>query len=139
MFACGDKGTDGPKNEIKEGTYVGTVIADLNDGTPVYTINDVNVELTSNENGTVDVKMLDVKFAEAMPVSINITAPGITATKTEEGHAFSGKDIIPLVMGGPNKDYMITSLSGTLIGETLSFEMTSKGYSLTYTGTSKTE
>jgi hypothetical protein len=79
--------------------------------------------------------MLQVKFAEAMPVALDITIPGATLTKTDNGYSISGDEIIPVAMGGPNERFKITDLEGSVSAETLSVSFVCMSFPVEFTGT----
>lgn len=138
--ACADKGTEDPKPEVEDGTYVGKLVVDQNDGTN-YEQEDVSVEFTLNENGTADIKMLKVAFNKKMKekVTIDMTITSVIATKTSEGYSVTGDNIIPLSGTTPFPVYTISNLTGNVTTQNITLDMMCGEYPLTYTGIAKTE
>lgn len=133
VVACGDKGNEEGTKQPKSSKYIGTMVVDQNDET-TFTMQDVIVELVVDGNKA-EIKMNKVKFAEAMPVTLDMTIPGVTAVKTDATTALSGDNIIPLAMGGKFPNYTITGLTGTATVNNISLSMMCGEYPLTYTGT----
>lgn len=106
---------------VKDGTYVGTVTVDQNDGTK-YTQENVTVMLQLNE-GKATIKMMQVAFSDKMPVKLDMTIPGITTAEVAEGLAISGNNIVPQAMGGDFPKYTIQNMVGKVTTAELSFDM----------------
>jgi hypothetical protein len=118
------------------GAYTGT--ATVAPGTANELIlENIEVTFTANEAGTsADIEMLKVKFAAAMPLTIDMMIPGAKLTQTNPGYAISGENIVPTYMKGtPYPERTITGLTGRATDQTLSFEMMCGTYSLSFTGT----
>ncbi len=79
--------------------------------------------------------MYRVQFAEAMPVKLDMTIPGVECKSVGERIELSGERIIPLAMGGEFPRYTITSLRGTLTDSELQLSMNCGEFPLTYSGT----
>lgn len=136
MTSCkDDTPTEDPKPD--NGAYTGTV--DVAPGGPMaYTQPNTEVALTvAQDNSVVEIKMKQVKFAAAMPVSLDITLPGVTLTKLDTGgYKISADEIIPIAGGGPNEKYKITELSGTISSgdRALTFSFVCMSLPVTFTG-----
>ncbi len=137
--ACGEGNETVPETPltVEDGTYIGTLRVNQNDGS-FYTREDVRVEVTVNDNGLADIKMLQVSFSARMPLSLNMTIPAVSLTEslTESVPKFllSGNNIIPLAMGGEFPQYTITGLAGELTAERISFEMLCGAYPVEFAG-----
>ncbi len=107
----------------------------------VFTLENVRVEFTvDTDDETVGViKMMGVKFAETMPLTLDMTIAGVGVTSTADGYSISGDGIVPTAMMGPNEtpfpQYTITKLNGTATAEELTFEMLCGGSPVDFTGT----
>jgi hypothetical protein len=137
LASCNDNNNP-PKPPLPdEGTYTGTV--SVAPGTEnAFTLGNVAVKFDSNDAGTsADIEMLQVKFAEAMPVALDITIPGATLTKTADGYSISGDEIIPIAMGGPNERFKITDLEGSVSAETLSVSFECMTFPVKFIGTAE--
>lgn len=139
FIAC-DKDKD-PKKEDKtldvtEGTYVGVVSIDQNDGT-FYTQDSIKVEVLKTDDNTITLTMRKVKFAERMPMTLDMTIAGVITESTASEILMSGENIIPTAMGGKFPEYTITALDGKLTSESISFSMMCGVYPLTYSGVSQ--
>ncbi|MDR2890414.1 MAG: hypothetical protein LBV18_02260 [Alistipes sp.] len=131
--------------------YVGTVTVAT--GTPMeFTLENATVEFAVAENAgnaetaettakeaTAEIKMLGVKFAVAMPVTVDMTIPGVALTATAEGWSLSGDEIVPIAMGGPYPERIVTDLTGTATEQELSFSMTCKELPVSFTGARRGE
>ena len=129
-----DEPTDPPVEPVTvtDGTYVGTLTVDQNDGT-VYTQENVSIEFETEE-GIATIKMVQVSFSSRMPLKLDMTIPDITAAEAAEGLSLSGDVIVPLAMGGPFPAYTITGLTGEATPQAISLEMMCGDYPLTFTG-----
>ncbi len=111
----------------------------------IFTLEVVRVEFSVFlEDRTVGIiKMIGVKFAEAMPLTLDMTIAGVTVTETAEGYSISGEGIVPTAMMGPNEtpfpQYSITSLEGTATEGGLTLSMNCGTSPVSYTGTSHTD
>ncbi len=113
--ACSD---DDDKDDpvIKDGvySYIGDIVVDQTDGT-FFTDKDVQVDLTFNkEDKTVKMVVNKVKFAENMPVEIDMTVDGLTYAQYGDELHIVGTYLVPTAMGGPFPAYEITGFGGRL-------------------------
>ena len=130
--ACEEKEpTDNPVT-VEDGTYIGTLTVDQNDGT-FYTQDNVSIVLEVEENSAT-IKMMQVSFAPTMPIRLDMTIPDITTVTLSEGLSLSGDNIIPLAMGIEFPIYTITELIGEVTPQTIYFEMMCGTYPLTFSG-----
>ena len=130
-----DAGKD-PGNILGNGTYVGTVTVT----TPAFEKDDVEVKVTfADDRKTAKIEMFKVKFAETMPVTLDIKIPGVTAKEVSgsDGMSLSGENIIPLVGTNPYPLYTITGLTGTVTASELTLSMTMGAFPTTYSGTAE--
>lgn len=133
-----DKNDSKPEPPVFNGyTYIGTVEVDQQDGT-TYPCPDVAVQLLPQSDGTVQMKMLQVRFAENMPLKLDMTVSGIGYTADKEDIVLHGNNLIPEAMGGPFPAYTITDLAATGDNHALTLSMTCGGkFPLRYSGTAK--
>jgi hypothetical protein len=133
LFAsCGDDKTIPlPDN----GNYIGTF--SVAPGTPdAFTIDNIEVKLTVGKDGkTADIEMLNVKFAERMPVTMDIVIPGVTLTpETADEYRLScGVDgIVPTLGGKEQPDRLITDIEGRVILEQPTYSSLLESLSLSF-------
>lgn len=138
LFAsCDNKPTPEPDPLPDDGAYTGTVTA-LAGTENEFILENAKVEVIIDEAAsTAEIKMLQVKFSERMPVKIDIAIPGATLIRTTGGYTVScgTEGIVPIAMGGPYPDRTITELTGTVTAETLTLGMECGGDPMTFTGT----
>lgn len=115
-------------------TYMGDLIVDQNDGT-TYTDKGIKISVAyDTENATATMIFYQVKFAERMPVRLDMTVSGVGYTVTASNIAIVGNNIVPYAMGGPFEQYTITNLSGTVTGEDMTFTMKCGPYPVSFKG-----
>ncbi len=130
-------GNSGPGNPAPDdGAYVGTVSVGV--GTDdAFTLEDTRVVFTVHEGETTaDIEMMQVKFALAMPLKLNVLIEGVTLTPAAGGYSVScGADgIVPSALEGrPFPDYTMTEIDGTALS------MMCGPYPLSFTGTRSAE
>jgi len=124
---------DTPPEKIEDGTYVGLLSVE-NSGNE-FQLENIHVVVEINEDNTLNFTMMAVKFAQAMPVTIDMNVAGVTTSEVENGLILSGDNIVPTaMMGTPFPQYTITELSGTLTTQTLEFSMICGGNPVTFSG-----
>lgn len=136
VVAC-DRDDEEEKYEPADKCYVGELSVDQNDGT---TFKQQNVEVKCDiDTDAAPVKMTiymnKVKFAEAMPIKLDMTIPAVDCTVSGGRIDISGDGIVPLAMGGEFPKYTITDLRGTIENGTMTLSMTCGEYPLSYIGT----
>ncbi len=133
--AC-DKDDDVENNESVDKCYVGELSVDQNDGT-TFKQQNVKVEYeidTDDAPLKMTICMYEVKFAEGMPIKLDMTIPAVDCTVSGGRIDISGDGIVPLAMGGEFPAYTITDLSGTIENGTMKLSMTCGVFPLSYTG-----
>lgn len=133
MVACDNEDNKTPQKPKPKG-YVGELSVDQTDGT-FFKQQGVSVRYGINDDHTIDIYMYRVQFAEAMPVKLDMTIPGVECNAVDGRTELSGERIIPLAMGGEFPRYTITGLRGTLTDSELHLSMTCGEFPLTYSGT----
>ena len=128
--------------------YVGKlVVTDVTTGEVTYTDNEAKVTLAipNVTEPKMDIVFNGVKFAELMPIKLNLAMLGIpfkttvSEDETTINYIFEAKDVIPTVGGTPYDKYKVDVIEGC-IGRTvdIKFEMRSKD-KIVYFTNSKSE
>ena len=117
-----------PTETVYSGTM--TVVADGKDNVS----ENVKVNVSFQEDGTATIIFNKVKFVPQMPVSLDVTVPGVTCETRENEIILSGNDIVPLAMGMPYERYKVTSLNGKIIAGKLTVSLNFGGYATSYVG-----
>jgi hypothetical protein len=138
FVSCGDDKTTPDDPQLPDnGNYVGTLTVMAGTDSE-FTLEDVEVTFAvSEDETTADIEMLKVKFAEAMPVTLDVFIPAVTLNSTTSGYTVScGEEgIIPTAMNGTEfPDKIFTEMSGSVTTTTMSLEMKSGGDPLTFEG-----
>lgn len=114
--------------------YVGTVSVDYEGG--VVDNPGIQVAFLPSEDGKqADIIIYKIKFVPKMPVRIDVTIPAVAVVKESEGVSFSCNNVVPLALGGEYPKYNVTSLDGTLTGDSLSFSLNFGEYPTRFKGT----
>ena len=83
----------------------------------------VNVNVNLQDDGTATIIFNKVKFGPQMPVSLDVTVPGVKCEIRENEIILSGNDIVPQTMGMPYEKYKVTSLTGKIISGKLTISL----------------
>lgn len=95
---------------------------------------EVNVILYT-KSGKLDIEFEGVKFVPQMPVTLDVTVPGVDYVEKNGRVEFSGDGVIPLSGGVvPFPNYTVTSLSGTLDKSRISMKLNFGEYPVSYEG-----
>jgi hypothetical protein len=138
-FACTEEKDETVNNttieETSSANYAGTIT--VGEGSGAFSEDSISIE-TKLSSGKMNAKLLQVKFAQAMPLRIDMEINGIDYVKQNTGsYTLTGNNIIPIVMDVEYPSYTITNLSGTIINNVLSLSMTCGSYPVIYVGTLK--
>lgn len=117
-----------PTETVYSGTM--TVVADGKDNVS----ENVKVNVGFQEDGMATIIFNKVKFVPQMPVSLDVTVPGVKCEIRENEIILSGNDIVPLAMGMPYAKYKVTSLSGKIIAGKLTISLNFGGFATSYAG-----
>lgn len=117
-----------PAETVYSGTM--TVVAGGKDNVS----ENVNVNVNLQDDGTATIIFNKVKFVPQMPVSLDVTVPGVKCEIRENEIILSGNDIVPLAMGMPYEKYKVTSLSGKIISGKLNISLNFGGFATSYVG-----
>lgn len=115
-----------PAETVYSGTM--TVVADGKDNVSE------NVNVSLQDDGTATIIFNKVKFVPQMPVSLDVTVPGVKCECRENVIILSGNDIVPLAMGMPYAKYKVTSLSGKIIAGKLTVSLNFGEFATSYVG-----
>lgn len=74
-------------------------------------------------DGTVDITLYEISFSPRMPMTLDMTIPGVKLSQVSGGYSLSAESIVPLALGRPFEQYMVTKLTGTLSTTGLSLKM----------------
>lgn len=125
-----NEGTEITKpQEKKHETFLGTI------NVGEYSKPDVKTELCYESQTELKIKLNKVRFAEAMPIELDIELRGITYTEDNSVIRFEAAELVPYVAGGEMPDYKMTNLSGKVENNTLQLQCSCKGMLMEYTGT----
>ena len=118
----------------KTPAYSGTVIT--NEGKKdEFTQKNIKVQISkSDDDNYLEIKMLRIKFAKAMPVTIDMLLQDIKLTKDGESYTFSEDKIIPFTLGAYHERHTVYDLEGRLTENKLSFTFTSHDSPASYDG-----
>lgn len=117
-----------PTETVYSGTM--TVVADGKDNVS----ENVNVNVNLQDNGTATIIFNKVKFVPQMPVSLDVTVPGVKCEVRENEIILSGNDIVPLAMGMPYERYKVTSLTGKITAGKLTVSLNFGEFATSYVG-----
>ena len=134
FVACenGDNNALPSKPDTKE-CYTGTMTVDQNDGT-FYTQDEVKVDYEIL-NGKLNFVMYKVKFADAMPIKLDMVVEGVDCIGAVGHYVLAGNGIVPYAMGGPFEKFTITNLAGLITDDTMTLSFMCGEYPVTYSGT----
>ena len=134
LFASCENGDNNtlPPNPVEGECYVGTLKVDQNDGT-FYTQEDVEVDYQIID-GKLNFVMYKVKFAENMPLKLDMVVEGVDCLGAIGNYVLTGNGIVPYAMGGAFEKYTITELVGAITNKTMSLSFKCGDYPVTYQG-----
>lgn len=138
LVSCDKKEIDEAPVRPQEADYVGTVTVTFRDTD--YDNENISVNFIPNEKGdSASVTIHQIRFVPQMPVTIDITIPGITLSSTDDKVTLSGDSIVPRALGGsPYPRYTVTGLNGELKGNDLSFSLKFGDYPTSFRGIRQT-
>lgn len=105
--------------------------------TDYFTSGDTRCEAVfGNAKDALTLKIFGAKFAENMPVTVDITLENIPFTTDGENIVFACHDeLVPLVGTLPAPNFSFSEISGSIAGGTLIFEATMTRGKFSYSGT----
>ncbi len=136
LVSCGKENPETPLVP-KTSDYSGTVTV-IYQGAPFDNEN-INVNFTPSEDGqSASITLNQIRFVPQMPVTIDVTIPGITVQSTSEKIILSCERTIPLALGGEYPRYTVTDLKGEIAGNELTFSLNFGDYPTSFKGSVKT-
>lgn len=121
LAACKQPEPEGPM-QPETGSYLGVVTVQY-DGSSFDNENITVRFLPAADGKTASLEIQKIKFVPAMPVTIDVTIPDVNlASDTDQIYLYCDK-VIPLAMGGEYPRYIVTGLTGRIIGEELAFSL----------------
>ena len=121
-----------PNKPVESECYTGTMTVDQNDGT-MYTQDEVQVDYEILD-GKLNFVMYKVKFAEGMPIKLDMVVEGVDCIGAAGHYVLAGNDIVPYAMGGPFEKFTITGLKGELNKESITLSFRCGDYPVEYNG-----
>ncbi len=101
---------DPPIEHLKKFIYIGTITVN---GT--YKQDSIVCQMTYADENNLTLDMLNVKFAENMPMPISLTIPQIPYTiKGMDDIIFSGDSIVPMMGIIPAQAFMFETINGSI-------------------------
>lgn len=130
-----DNGKDDPVICPSDGQFSGSMIVTSGDVDNVSDNVIVDISFSETEK-TMDILLHQVKFVPQMPISLDVTVPGVAYTAANEGGlTFKGENIVPIAgMVGPYPKYTVTSLTGKVSDGQLSMSLKFGDYPVKYVG-----
>lgn len=107
---------------LKSTDYSGTLTVDASTGT--FDTENIKVSFTATDKAdSASITMFQVKFSPRMPLTLDVTVPGINVKRTAKGAVLTCDSIIPLAMGGEFPNYKVTGLTGEIVDEELTLSL----------------
>ncbi len=117
-----EKQDEKPVNVLKNTDYTGTLTVNASSG--AFDTESVKVSFNTTEKAdSATITLFQVKFSPRMPVSLDVTVPGISVAKTEKGAILICDSIVPLAMGGEYPNYKVKGFEGEIIDDELTFSL----------------
>lgn len=111
-----------PVTVLESTDYTGTLTVNASSG--AFDTNSVKVSFNVTEKAdSASITLFQVKFSPRMPVSLDVTVPGITVTPTKKGAILICDSIVPLAMGGEFPNYTVKGFEGEIIDDELTFSL----------------
>lgn len=135
IASCGSDSKD-DNNSLPVGTtsYKGTMTV-VFQGQNVPTENVVLTVNYDQKKGQASILFNQVKFVPQMPVTLDITVPGVTATVSGEKVNLSAEGVEPTVGGVPYEDYLVTGLNGSIYKGVLDISLKFGNFPTKFNGT----
>lgn len=132
LLSCGKENPVEPVKPVAS-DYTGTV-------TVVFLENpfdneNITVNFTPAEDGrSASLTIQKIRFVPQMPVTVDVTVPGIQMESTPEKVVLSCETTVPLAMGGENPRYTVTNFQGEIVGNELTFSLNFGDYPTSFKG-----
>lgn len=139
--ACTEEKDDSTNNQTTtEQTSSKTFIGRITVGEGEYSFSEdsIYIETSKPDGGKINAKLLQVKFAQAMPLRLDMEINGVNCVKENDGtYTLTGNNIVPIAMGGEFPAYTITNLNGTIKDSIFTVSMMCGSYPVDYVGVIK--
>ena len=134
VSGCSENNPDEPViDPVEDAVYVGTMTV-MSAGVENVS-EDVNVEVSFADNDTVTLLFRKVKFVPQMPVTLDVTVPGVGCDVQADGsYVLSGDGIVPETMTLPYPKFTVTGLSGKVDAESIVLSLKFGEYPVKYSG-----
>ncbi|MBO7049945.1 MAG: hypothetical protein J6W42_04950 [Bacteroidaceae bacterium] len=117
-----EKENEEPVSVLKSTDYSGTLTVNASSG--AFDTDSIKVSFNATERAdSASIILYKVKFSPRMPVSLDVTIPGIVVKKTEKGAILSCDSIVPLAMGGEYPNYTVKGFQGEIMDDLLTFSL----------------
>lgn len=136
MFASCEKESETSKSQptnqpIK---YVGTITV-TTDGAAEFKHEGVEVVANFDNDTTLNLDMINVKFAENMPMTITMNVAGISYSNNNGVYTFNSTDtIIPTLAGEPFDRFPINDLNGNMDADAMNITFLCGAYPVKFEG-----
>ena len=139
--ANGSEATDGKdKNDDKKDTkvmsdtasYLGQMYVDFSGLT--YKSDSVNVKSSYDSLDNVNLDLLGVRFVPQMPVTVDLTVPGIPSKENSDVVTFEADSIVPTMKGKQMPKYTAYDIKGEIKGDSITFSLKFGDYPTSYKG-----
>lgn len=148
-ISCTKDDDDKDKDVVEAETFSGKLTvafmgSDYTTENIVVRVSDVAFTNSDKTEGTLSLNFEKVKFVPQMPVSLDITVPGVSFKIVSKTKAqISGNGIVPLTGGKEYAAYTVTGLSGEITDEndssksddSISFSLKFGDFPTSYSGT----
>ena len=132
LISCG-KGKPEVPLVPEDSDYTGTVTVIYNEAP--FDNEGIRVNFTPAQDGqSASITLHQIRFVPQMPVTIDVTVPGITIRSTTDKIFLSCERTIPLAMGGEYPRYTVTALEGEIVGDELTFSLNFGDYPTSFNG-----
>ena len=124
-----------PVTVLKSTDYSGTLTVNASSG--AFDTDSVKVSFYATEKAdSASITLFQVKFSPRMPVSLDVTIPGISVAKTEKGAILTCDSIVPFAMGGQYPNYTVKGFEGEIMDDQLTFSLNFGSTPTSYQGKS---
>lgn len=135
VSGCSKNNPDGPVIDPVDNVFYTGKMTVL-DGETENVSENVTVEVSFTADDTVQLLFKKVKFVPQMPMTLDVTVPGVKRERQKDGsYVLSGDGIVPETMTLPYSKFTVTGLSGTLAPGSLVMSLKFGEYPVEYSGT----
>jgi len=108
-----------PEPEIHDETEAYEALGTLLIPSSGFTKENLRTEIVLVDNDKLDIYMFDVKFAAAMPVTIDMVISGVPYVQNGSVITFYGDSIVPYAGNKPYEKYIVTELEGSITADSM--------------------